>query len=273
MRFFEACLCAAVVQQASGLSTLVRPGGVQLRGVAIARGAVAARSPAPEASAVSALFRPLAGPIAALVARPRALTAVVAALVTGIFLWLVRVLNTPSRSYEDGERESGGINSVGKEYDAWTSEGILEYYWGEHIHLGYYEEGQRKGPFYGGKGFIDAKYDFIDQMLKFSKADSPTKVLDVGCGIGGTSRYLAKAFPAATVTGITISPGQQKRATELATERKIGNVDFQLVDALNMTFADNTYDLVGYAFCSAGRLPTPKFQMATPSPRSVFVYR
>lgn len=31
-------------------------------------------------------------------------------------------------------------NSVGREYDAWTNEGILEAYWGEHIHLGYYNE-------------------------------------------------------------------------------------------------------------------------------------
>ena len=29
---------------------------------------------------------------------------------------------------------------MGNEYDAWTNEGILEAYWGEHIHLGYYTE-------------------------------------------------------------------------------------------------------------------------------------
>lgn len=40
------------------------------------------------------------------------------------------VLDRPSRKYEDG--------SVAREYDAWTQDGILEYYWGEHIHLGYY---------------------------------------------------------------------------------------------------------------------------------------
>lgn len=42
------------------------------------------------------------------------------------------------------------------------------------------------------KNFIKAKYDFIDEMLKFSgmemNPDKPIKVLDVGCGIGGTSR-------------------------------------------------------------------------------------
>ncbi len=37
------------------------------------------------------------------------------------------------RAYQDD-------NSVGKEYDAWTNEGILEAYWGEHIHLGYYND-------------------------------------------------------------------------------------------------------------------------------------
>jgi len=135
-------------------------------------------------------------------------------------------------------------NTVGREYDAWTSEGILEYYWGEHIHLGWYNQGQRKGPFYGGKDFIEAKYDFIEEMLKFSETEKPTKVLDVGCGIGGTSRYLAKTFPEASVTGITISPEQQRRATALAAERGIPNAKFELVDALNMTFADNSFDLV-----------------------------
>jgi 2-polyprenyl-3-methyl-5-hydroxy-6-metoxy-1,4-benzoquinol methylase len=46
------------------------------------------------------------------------------------------------------------------------------------------------------KNFIQAKFDFIDEMLKFGQfntlhgsLESPIKVLDVGCGIGGTSRY------------------------------------------------------------------------------------
>ncbi|EOD35357.1 hypothetical protein EMIHUDRAFT_201398 [Emiliania huxleyi CCMP1516] len=143
-----------------------------------------------------ALAAPAAGfsALAALASRPLAIGAAATALVATIFAWVLRVFNTPSRSYRDGEREAGGINSVGEEYDAWTSEGILEYYWGEHIHLGYYEEGQRKAPLYGGKDFVEAK------------------VLDVGCGIGGTSRYIAKKFPSADVTGITISPEQRNDA-------------------------------------------------------------
>lgn len=43
--------------------------------------------------------------------------------------------------FDKGSRKYDG--NVGAEYDAWTSEGILEYYWGEHIHLGVYNEAER----------------------------------------------------------------------------------------------------------------------------------
>lgn len=66
---------------------------------------------------------------------------------------------------------------------------------------------------------LQAKYDFIDEMLKWSGADSPKAILDVGCGFGGTSRRLAAKFQDAKVEGITLSPEQVKRGTELAVER------------------------------------------------------
>ena len=45
------------------------------------------------------------------------------------FLALKKIFDTPSRAYKE---------NVGDEYDSWTDDGVLEYYWGEHIHLGYY---------------------------------------------------------------------------------------------------------------------------------------
>lgn len=85
-----------------------------------------------------------------------------------------------------------------------SREGILEYYWGEHIHLGYYTEAERAIG-YKKKDFKKAKLDFVDEMLKWSGATAPKRILDVGCGIGGTSRHLAARFPDATVQGANIS--------------------------------------------------------------------
>lgn len=151
------------------------------------------------------------------------------------------VLDRPSRKYESG--------SVAREYDSWTQDGILEYYWGEHIHLGYYND-QEMAAGYKKKNFIQAKYDFIDEMMKLGGIDKLTtssseiKVLDVGCGVGGTSRYLAKNIPNSSVTGITLSPNQVKRATELAEEQNVPNAEFTVMNALEMEFEDNSFDVV-----------------------------
>jgi len=163
------------------------------------------------------------------------------------------VLDRPSRTY--------GNETVGDEYDAWTADGILEYYWGEHIHLGYYSpEEMEKG--YKKKNFIQAKYDFIDEMMKFGGIEpaefAKAKVLDVGCGFGGTSRYLAKALgPKSDVTGITLSPKQVERGTELAVEQGVPNARFMVKDALKMDFPDNSFDIV-WACESGEHMPDKK---------------
>lgn len=56
---------------------------------------------------------------------------------------------------------------------------------------------------------MEAKKDFVYEMLKWSGCpEKPTRILDCGCGIGGTSRLLAKRFPDAQITGITLSSSQ-----------------------------------------------------------------
>ena len=158
-----------------------------------------------------------------------------------------KIFDTPSRKYDE---------NVGDEYDAWTEEGILEYYWGEHIHLGYYTKEQRKEG-YKKQSFVEAKYKFIDEMLKWCGVESPKKIIDVGCGIGGTSRYLAKQFPDAEVVGITLSPNQVNRGKELALAQDVHNVDFKVMNALSMDYPDNTFDLV-WACESGEHMPDKK---------------
>merc|ERR1711966_358044 len=160
-------------------------------------------------------------------------------------------LDKPSRTY--------GSGTVAQEYDEWTEEGILEYYWGEHIHLGYYGEDVK----YRYKPLNEAQYAFIDEMMKFGgidpALDSKAKVLDVGCGFGGTSRYLARALgPESEVTAITLSPKQVERAKELAIEQDTPNCNFMVEDALEMpSFPDNSFDVV-WACESGEHMPDKK---------------
>eukprot|EP00798_Chlamydomonas_sp_ICE-L_P025438 gene25438-11098_t len=157
-------------------------------------------------------------------------------------------------AFDQGSRKYDG--NVGEEYDAWTDEGVLEYYWGDHIHLGVYNEEERaKG--YKKKDFKLAKLDFVDDMLKFSDSTNPAKVLDVGCGFGGSSRHIASKNPSAEVKGITLSPKQVERGTQLAKDRGLNNVSFQVMDALKMDFPDNTFDLV-WACESGEHMPDKK---------------
>ncbi len=147
-------------------------------------------------------------------------------LTVGIIIYLV----TPRR-YQSSE-------TVANSYDEWTNDGILEFYWGEHIHLGHYGSPSQR------KDFLVAKSDFVHEMVKWGGLDKlppETTVLDVGCGIGGSSRILAKDY-GFEVTGVTISPKQVQRARELTPEGI--NAKFKVDDALALSFPDASFDVV-----------------------------
>jgi tocopherol O-methyltransferase len=122
-------------------------------------------------------------------------------------------------------------------YDA--SSKLWEDIWGEHMHHGYYgADGKTK------KERRQAQIDLIEELLKWSQVDSASNILDVGCGIGGSTLYLANKYQA-NATGITLSPVQADRAKERARGLGLGErVNFQVANALEMPFADNSFDLV-----------------------------
>lgn len=128
-------------------------------------------------------------------------------------------------------------NQIQQFYDA--SSGLWEQVWGEHMHHGYYgATGKEK------KNRRQAQIELIEEMLNWAGVKQAEQILDVGCGIGGSSLYLAQRFNAHAV-GITLSPVQASRATERAQEAGLASeVQFQVADALEMPFADESFDLV-----------------------------
>ncbi|MDJ0772739.1 MAG: methyltransferase domain-containing protein [Mastigocoleus sp. MO_167.B18] len=154
------------------------------------------------------------------------LVIILALLILSLALYLIT-----ARRYQSSD-------SVANSYDQWTEDGILEFYWGEHIHLGHYGSPPRR------KDFLAAKYDFVHEMVRWGGLDKlppGTTVLDVGCGIGGSSRILAKYY-GFEVTGVTISPQQVERARELTPEGI--NAKFMVDDAMSLSLPDASFDVV-----------------------------
>lgn len=70
------------------------------------------------------------------------------------------------------------------------------------------------------------------------------KVLDVGCGVGGPAREIAK-FTGAHITGLNNNDYQIERATRYAMQEKLDKqLNFVKGDFMQMDFPDNTFDAV-----------------------------
>jgi tocopherol O-methyltransferase len=129
---------------------------------------------------------------------------------------------------------------IRKFYDA--SSGLWEQIWGEHMHHGYYG---RSGTYKLDRR--QAQINLIEELLIWANVkqkNAPQNIIDVGCGIGGSTLYLANKF-AARATGVTLSPVQAARARERAREANLDDrVQFEVANALAMPFADDSFDLV-----------------------------
>lgn len=122
-------------------------------------------------------------------------------------------------------------------YDA--SSGLWEQVWGEHMHHGYYGRDGRATP-----ERRQAQIDLIETLVSWAGVTTARQILDVGCGIGGSTLYLARRYQAQAV-GITLSPVQAKRATERAKDQGLAaQATFQVADAMQMPFPDQHFDLV-----------------------------
>lgn len=132
-----------------------------------------------------------------------------------------------------------------------TSSPLWERTWGEHMHHGYYgANGHHK------KNRRQAQIDLIEELLHWADIRTAQTILDVGCGIGGSTLYLADKF-AAKAVGITLSPVQAERASQRASEQSIPlqpwqrfeaaeppAVHFQVTNALATPFPDNSFDFI-----------------------------
>lgn len=135
--------------------------------------------------------------------------------------------------------------------------------WGEHLHHGYWTRGNETKE--------QAQIQLVDHLARLAEIPAGGTLLDIGCGFGASSVYLAQKFRV-QATGITISPVQVEIANRAANKSR-ASAKFFCMDAEAMTF-DDPFDIVWSVesishyrdfekfFASASRLLKPGGSMA-----------
>ena len=103
------------------------------------------------------------------------------------------------------------------------------------FHYGYWDEKV--------KSFDQSLLRFNEIIIEKAKIKKTDRVLDAGCGIGGTSIFIAKKIGCKT-EGITISQNQVDKAKKLAKKLNISSlVNFSNQDYMNTKFKSNSFDV------------------------------
>ena len=105
--------------------------------------------------------------------------------------------------------------------------------WGLHLHHGLFRTGE-ESP----ETAVEALIQLVQNRTHLRPGD---RVCDVGCGYGGTVRYLAEKW-GADVIGFTLSKRQHQFARDIRTSR--GRCEILLQDWLDNQLDDETFDAV-----------------------------
>ncbi|RMD65866.1 SAM-dependent methyltransferase [Candidatus Pacearchaeota archaeon] len=104
------------------------------------------------------------------------------------------------------------------------------------IHYGYYDS--------ENKTHDKAVVNMNRVLSEIAKITPKDRVLDAGCGIGGSSIWIAKNI-GARVTGLNIHKGQLEIARQLAIKNRVENLtEFTEGDFTKTNLQDNSFDVV-----------------------------
>jgi len=123
---------------------------------------------------------------------------------------------------------------IRQHYDAFV--GIYRAFWGDHIHHGLFLRGDEAPR--------EAQVNLLDHCARLSGVRPGIRVLDVGCGHGGTCVYLARRHHCRT-RGVTLSPKQALRAKKNAQRAGVAALTrFEVADVESLAFPEGIVDLV-----------------------------
>src|SRR5829696_2936288 len=104
------------------------------------------------------------------------------------------------------------------------------------MHFGFYDEQTRK--------HAEALINMNRELAKRAGVQNGDRVLDAGCGVGGSAIWLAREL-GARVVGINVVPGDIDRGRHYARRRGVADrVTFELQDMTRTSFPSGSFDVV-----------------------------
>jgi tocopherol O-methyltransferase len=104
------------------------------------------------------------------------------------------------------------------------------------MHFGFYDEQTRN--------HAEALANMNRVMATRANLHCSDRVLDAGCGVGGSAIWLAREL-GASVVGINVVPGEIDRGRRYARRRNVADrVTFELQDMTRTAFPDGSFDVV-----------------------------
>lgn len=110
----------------------------------------------------------------------------------------------------------------------------------DHVHLGYWDEPDAVGPFQARAGFRQAQARLSEHLVAMLDLRHGDRVLDIGCGFGGTLRAILRTHPGVMPFGINIDARQL--AVGLRSDAVAANAVWVAADACRLPFADAAFD-------------------------------
>lgn len=129
---------------------------------------------------------------------------------------------------------------IGRFYDRSTD--LWLHAWGEHMHHGYYADGNSGSA----PDHQAAQVAMIEALLDWGRVPSSVqRILDAGCGVGASSRYLLQKYPQSSALGFTLSAVQAQRGQALNEAVKLQERCHIIADDLfQATAAQGPFDLI-----------------------------
>jgi len=118
-------------------------------------------------------------------------------------------------------------------YDRITS--LWQDFMGDNFHVGYFESEDMD--------LAEAADAMIEKMLEPCGLSEESRVLDVGCGVGGPAFFIHERTRC-TIDGISTSAEGVRIANETSAKKGYDRVRFKVADGMDNGFPDETFDLV-----------------------------